>query len=628
MPPVRLPQCTAASPWLDDLLRALPETRVAVFGDLCLDAYWDLQEGSTEVSLETGRIVRRVERTRYSPGGASNVAANLAALGVSHVRVVGLVGEDVFGDELLGQLAARGLDTTGVIRAPAPWHTWVYAKPYLGDEEQDRLDFGSRLPPAEAAREALLIQLAAAAEACPVVILNQQVDWPDGEAWCRSLNALIARHPGTRFLADSRGHAGRFAGAGLKLNAAESARLNPDTADLPLPERAAALAGLLDRPVMITRGEEGLVLAQDGAVCDVPGIDLPGPADPVGAGDAAMAGWAAALAAGAAAMDAACFANLAAAITTRKLRTTGTASPSELRALGPSPDYRWRPACAARLPAEGLTVEILTDPLPRGRIRHAIFDHDGTLSTLRQGWEAVMEPMMIRSILGKRLEGADEPTLATVRNAVRSFIDRTTGIQTLAQMKGLVDLVRSFGHVPAGEIKDEHGYKAVFNAELMRLVRRRRERLAAGELAPADFEIKGATGFLRQLHAAGVTLHLASGTDAADVAAEAQAMGYGDLFAGRIHGAVGDLRVEAKRQVIERIIREGGLGGESLAVFGDGPVEIREGRRHGALAIGVAADEVRRFDWDLRKRARVIRAGADLVITDYTHLWTILNPRF
>jgi bifunctional ADP-heptose synthase (sugar kinase/adenylyltransferase)/phosphoglycolate phosphatase-like HAD superfamily hydrolase len=623
------PDHSADSPWLGQLLERLPAARVAVFGNLCLDAYWLLDETPGEDSLETGRPTRRVARQRYSPGGAGNVAANLAALGVGHIEVIGQVGPDLFGDELVRQFALRGLPTHGVLRGPADWQTMVYAKPCQGAVELDRLDFGGGNCFSTDTLRPLLERLEQAAATCPVVIINQQVrtDWAD--LVVPALNALIARHPGTLFIVDSRHHAGAFPAAALKLNLGEAARLldeGPDdlTTDDAL-RLAATLAARQNRPVMITRGEHGLVLATGEGQYDVPGIELPGAADSVGAGDAALAALAAALAAGAGPLEAAMLANHAAAITTRQLQTTGTATPAQLRALGPAPDYVHRPRLAiqprrARY-QPGTHLEIVTGRRPPARLRHAIFDHDGTLSTLRQGWEAIMEPMMLKAILGQRAADCDDATLARLTATVRAFIDRTTGIQTLAQMKGLVDLVREHGWVAPADVLDEHGYKAIFNEELLTLVQARQAQLARGDLAPVDWQIKNALPLLERLH-------LASGTDEADVIAEARALGYARLFTGGIHGSVGDLQVEAKRVVLERIMRTGGLGGGELVVFGDGPVEIREGRRHGAFTVGVASDEVRRHGLDLRKRTRLIRAGADIVVPDFSQLdalWSYLD---
>ena len=100
-------------------------------------------------------------------------------------------------------------------------------------------------------------------------------------------------------------------------------------------------------------------------------------------------------------------------------------------------------------------------------IKHAIFDNDGTISTLREGWEQIMAPMMIRAILGKSYEDADESVLTKVKSAVDELIDNTTGIQTLRQMVHLAGLVREFGFIPEGDILDAHGYKEIYNEDLL-----------------------------------------------------------------------------------------------------------------------------------------------------------------
>jgi hypothetical protein len=109
------------------------------------------------------------------------------------------------------------------------------------------------------------------------------------------------------------------------------------------------------------------------------------------------------------------------------------------------------------------------------------------------------------------------------------------------------------------------------------------------------------------------------------VEAEAAALGYAGLFKGRIHGSIGDVNHEAKRVVLERILADiGPRGLAGLVTFGDGPVELRETRRRGGYCVGVASDEVRRFGLNPGKRARLIRAGADLVVPDFTQRRALL----
>lgn len=582
------------------------------------------------ISLETGLPVHLVRREQYSLGGAGNVAVNLAALGVGKVRLVGLVGPDLFGDELTAQLSKRGLSTESVLR-PDGWRTAVYVKPYRGGQEMNRFDFGSNNCLSRDTLRTIVEHIDLAAKTCSIIVINQQVAGGWKSELISAMGALINRNPQTLFIVDSRDHAACFSGAALKLNLAEAAKasgMGEESAGRSH-DIARVLAKRHGRPVMVTRGEQGLIVCREGELCDIPGIELPGTVDAVGAGDAALAGFAAALAAKASLLEAGTFSNLAAAITTRQILTTGVATPELMRAVGPAPDYIHSPrlASAPHLAeyAGETNIEVVSRRRPNARIRHAIFDHDGTISTLRQGWEAIMEPLMVKAILGSKLKDCDEPTHARVLATVRTFIDRTTGIQTLAQMKGLVGLVRELGFVAPTDILDEHGYKAIYNEELLKLVRGRMRQLEQGELDRCDWEVKNAFRLLERLHAAGVTLYLASGTDQADVVLEAQAMGYAHLFAGGIHGAVGDIRVEAKRVVMEKIISSAQLGGQELVVFGDGPVEIREGRRRGAFTVGIASDEIRRHGMDARKRSRLIRAGADLIVPDFSQMKVLLQ---
>jgi phosphoglycolate phosphatase-like HAD superfamily hydrolase len=250
-----------------------------------------------------------------------------------------------------------------------------------------------------------------------------------------------------------------------------------------------------------------------------------------------------------------------------------------------------------------------------------IFDHDGTLSTLRQGWESIMEPMMVRAILGEKEREADEALHAHVVASVRDYIDKTTGMQTLAQMKGLVSLIRRFRCIPENEVLDEFGYKSVYNDKLSALVNGRIRKLERHELSVDDCTIKNAARFLHHLSERHVVLYLASGTDREDLEREATLLGYRRLFGDRIYGAVGDVSFEAKRMVLERILTEiGDESRENILVFGDGPVEIRETHKRGGYAVGLASDEVRRYGLNFSKRTRLIEAGADLVIPDYSQI--------
>jgi rfaE bifunctional protein kinase chain/domain len=619
---------------ISSLLKAIRGTTVTVFGDFCVDAYWSLDETETELSVETGLPIRRVVAQRYSLGGAGNVVANLADLGVGSVHAVGVAGTDMFGEKMRSLLKQQGAETAGYV-ADADYQTMVYAKPCFGQREDSRLDFGAFNTIGKAVQDELIKNLDAAAKVSNAVILNQQIPLGvSSPAVIERINNVIAAHPKVMFVVDARHYPEHYKGTAMKLNMSEAARLLGEEkaeafSEIQAKDFAQRISQKSGKPAFITRGEHGLVVAANGETTVVPGIQVLQQVDPVGAGDAVVSALAAALAAGAPPATAAVLANVAAMITVKKLQTTGTASPAEIMAAAPELNYIFRPELAnsprhARYVA-GTEIEIVSEEPTDLAIKHCIFDHDGTLSTLREGWEKIMEPMMLHAILGKQHNSVDEGTFEGIRAEVKQFIDRTTGIQTLVQMVGLVELVKHFGFVPKEEILDEHGYKHIFNVDLLKMVGARVEKLRKGELESTDFQIKNAAKLLDELHRRGVKMYLASGTDEVDAKAEAEAMGYAHYFEGRIFGAVGDVNVEAKKMVLEKIIGENKLQGHEFATFGDGPVELRETKRRGGLCIGVASDELRRFGLNLSKRKRLIRAGADLIIPDFSQLAEVLK---
>lgn len=257
--------------------------------------------------------------------------------------------------------------------------------------------------------------------------------------------------------------------------------------------------------------------------------------------------------------------------------------------------------------------------LPRlGHIRHALFDFDGTLSVLRQGWEDVMVPVMIESITGSSTPTAHPD----IEEEVRAYVDRSTGILTILQMEWLAQTVRRYGL--AAQPLSAQEYKRLYLDRLMVSVRRRVERLAGGEAAADDHMVSGARAFITHLSWHGVRLYLASGTDHADVVAEARALGLLEFFHGGVYGALDNDENHAKERVIQRILDENHLSGDELLVAGDGPIEIREGAARNALTLGVASDEVTRCGWNEQKVARLAQAGADLLIPDFSRTTELL----
>ncbi|MBN1445902.1 MAG: HAD hydrolase-like protein [Candidatus Omnitrophica bacterium] len=625
---------------LEKILNDVSKTSIAVIGDFCMDAYWMMDAATYEFSLETGKPTQRVREQRYTLGGASNVANNLISLEPESVFAIGAIGDDMFGREIKRQLSGLKVNVDGLIQFKQ-WVTPVFGKPYTGDEEERRVDFGmfNAVTP-EIVRE-LLFKLNEILDRVQAVIINQQLDNSiySGKL-IKEINAIIGKHRDKYFVVDSRQNNGSFRGCYIKLNQSEALCLAGCDDSCPETAGAGKLTECAEKirvktgakAVVITRGQKGMLVYRDNEAEEIHGINLMDKVDTVGAGDTVVSALAAFLAAGAGIVNAAKTANFAAAVTVRKLFQCGTASREEIVNTGRDPDYIYNSELAGDMRRAvylpETEIEIINQDVETRYITHVIFDHDGTISTLRQGWEKIMEDVMVRIILGDKYGSERAGLYEKVLARVKEFIDKSTGIQTIVQMKHMVKIVKEFGSVPDKEILDEAGYKGIYNEALMKMVNKRINKLRAGQLSAGDFTIKGAYDFIKELYGRGIKLYLASGTDEADVKNEAGILGYDKFFEGGIYGAAGNADKCSKKIIIDRILEENNLSGRQLACFGDGPVELRETHKRGGITAGIASDELKRFGLNTEKRTRLIHAGADIVVPDYSQAGALLKFLF
>ena len=625
-----------------EILKKINKVKIAVYGDFCLDAYWIMDPGGSEISVETGLHAEAVRKHYYSPGGASNIVANLSALKPASIKVIGVIGDDIFGRELTLQLVALHSDISSLIVQKENFSTITFTKKYLEENEEPRIDFGFFNERSEETDKKILKNLRSALQNYDALIFNQQVPGSiNNEEFINEANKLFEEFENKIILLDSRHYNDKFNNVFRKTNDIEIARLNGvdlnpndivSTTDIK--RYAKNIYKQSKKPIFITRGSRGILTIDSEGISEIPGIQLLTKLDPVGAGDTTISALVLCLAAGIKPRDTAIFANFAAAVTVQKLFITGTASGEEILEISKDPDYIYQPELAEDLRRanylSGTDIELCySEGIKRtGKIKHAVFDHDGTISTIRQGWETIMEPVMINAILGDKYKIASETLYHRVRKRVIDYINNLTGVQTIVQMEGLIKMVKEFNIVPKDNILDKFGYKKIYNDTLMEMVNKRLTRFNKGERNINDYTIKGAVRFLQALRDRNVKLYLASGTDQEDVLNEARLLGYADLFDGGIYGSVGDVSKYSKKIVIEKIIKKNNLKGSELAVFGDGPVEIRECRKHEGIAIGIASNEIRRHGLNPDKRTRLIKAGAHIIAPDFSQFEDLINILF
>lgn len=257
-------------------------------------------------------------------------------------------------------------------------------------------------------------------------------------------------------------------------------------------------------------------------------------------------------------------------------------------------------------------MEIINKGTRPGRLHSVVFDFDGTLSLIRKGWQQIMTPYFTEVLMDTPGHGE----LEDEAGCARDFIDILTGKQTIYQCMRLNEEVVKRG----GPERDPLEYKNEYHRRLLEKIDYRRKGLASGDIKPEEYLVPGSVEIIGLLLDRDVDIYLASGTDEVYVKEEVALLGLDGYFKDRVYGARDDYRLFSKAMVIKRIISENGLHGSSLAGFGDGYVEIENVKEVGGIAIGVATDEEKLEGVDQWKRERLIRAGADVIIPDFTGL--------
>jgi D-beta-D-heptose 7-phosphate kinase/D-beta-D-heptose 1-phosphate adenosyltransferase len=304
--------------------------RILVVGDLMLDEF--IWGKVSRISPEAPVPVVNVTGESYYPGGAANVARNVREF-TSETAAMGIAGCDPAGTRLLDLMRASGIDISGVQQDPG-CSTILKTRIIARNQQVVRVDRERKAPlTAEQSARAL----AFLESAVPAVDAIIAADY--GKGFLTQILAdhisRLAREHGKILTVDPHPHTSlNWRGAtAIKPNRAEAfaAAGLPPTEDHPLPEVARRLFERWDcRCLLITLGEEGMILFQQGAEPHRIPARVQDVFDVSGAGDTAIAVLTVALAAGAMPVEAAELANRASGIVVGKLGTA-TVSADELR---------------------------------------------------------------------------------------------------------------------------------------------------------------------------------------------------------------------------------------------------------------------------------------------------------
>ncbi|MEC8428058.1 MAG: bifunctional D-glycero-beta-D-manno-heptose-7-phosphate kinase/D-glycero-beta-D-manno-heptose 1-phosphate adenylyltransferase HldE [Pseudomonadota bacterium] len=303
------------------------QSQVLVIGDVMLDRYW--HGGTSRVSPEAPVPVVKVDQVEDRPGGAGNVALNIAALG-GGASLVSVVGDDEAGESLRARLESVGIHTDFQISEDKP--TITKLRVISRHQQLLRMDFEEGFIEADskdfAAKAEHLLPMMGS------VILS---DYAKGSLQDTQALIQIARQHKVPVLVDPKGtDFERYRGATLltpNLHEFEAV-VGECGHESELVEKGTELMLSLDlSALLVTRGEHGMTLLRP----NQPEFHLPARArevfDVTGAGDTVISVLASSLAAGADLPDAVAMANLAAGIVVGKLGTATISGPELRRAI-------------------------------------------------------------------------------------------------------------------------------------------------------------------------------------------------------------------------------------------------------------------------------------------------------
>ena len=257
----------------------------------------------------------------------------------------------------------------------------------------------------------------------------------------------------------------------------------------------------------------------------------------------------------------------------------------------------------------------------RPEISHVVFDFDGTLSIIREGWPAIMLGMFTEMLPSR---ANDNP--AAVREMLFDDMMKLNGKQTIYQMIQFAERVKEREGTPQEPLWYKHEYLRRLEGKIQDRI----EKLGSRSSSSEEFLVFGSRHLLTLLKERGLNLYLASGTDEVFVKREAELLRVAEFFGPHIYGAKDDYKSFSKKMVIDRILRENQIPGERLLAFGDGYVEIQNTKEVGGLAVAVASDEAKNGSGkvDEWKRNRLLAVNADVVIPDYRDAEALLNIIF
>ncbi len=249
------------------------------------------------------------------------------------------------------------------------------------------------------------------------------------------------------------------------------------------------------------------------------------------------------------------------------------------------------------------------EQLPR-TVRAVIFDFDGTLSLIREGWASLMADIGTEHLHALHL--LYEPAEVTHARLERQML-ASSGQPSIVQMGLISKEILARGSVaPAPE-----ELLAEFYHRLNQMIESRIHSLETGTATPAQWAVPGAAELLATLADRGLPMFLVSGTVKEFVLRERNLLGFTHFFGEEVYAPTHDRDGFQKRLAIQQILTKTGILGTEFLGFGDGFAETVEVKAIGGCAIGVASSPAGNRELQPVKAELLTQFGADAIVPHF-----------
>lgn len=239
-------------------------------------------------------------------------------------------------------------------------------------------------------------------------------------------------------------------------------------------------------------------------------------------------------------------------------------------------------------------------------VRCVVLDYDGTLTTLRKGWDVILTDYANSKInpYNKPCEGLDQ--------AILHLTDHAGGTTPKQLMARLVKIMRQKQLVPQDEIQSIEYYAREYAEHFQKMINERVENFAS---ASESYVIDAVRPMLDFISAKETVNYIVTGSCETAVTNELSKLEMLNYFSG-VYGATIEMEGNLKMNAIREIMYKHSVKPCEILIIGDGSTEMKAARDMELPAIGIASDE---HEGGLcqKKRKLLKDLGAHAIIADY-----------